>query len=152
MSTLIPTRPSRLGAWLGRDPFASLREEFDDVLTRFAGDGGWMTEAVRPAMDLAESDGQFELSLDLPGVKPADVDVEISGNTVRITGQYSEEKEEKGKTIHRTERRRGSFARSLTLPCGINEAKVTAEYKDGVLHVTLPKSDAAKSHHIEIRS
>ena len=152
MTTLIPTRPSRLSSWLRPDPFLSLREEFDDMLSRFAGDGGWLTGEAAPAMDVAETESQFEISMELPGVKPDEVDIEITGRVVRVSGEHTEEREEKGKTFHRTERRFGAFSRSVTLPCGLDENNVEAVFSEGVLKVTLPKAEEAKSRHIEIRS
>jgi HSP20 family protein len=71
---------------------------------------------------------------------------------VQIHGEHKEEtKEEKGKTYHRTERRSGSFSRSLTLPCRVNEHKVTADYKEGVLTIHLPKVEGAKTHKIKVQ-
>jgi HSP20 family protein len=90
--------------------------------------------------------------VDVPGMKPEEIDIEVIGKTVRIRGEHKEEKEEKGRTFHRIERRSGSVFRSVVLPCAVKEDRVAAEYKDGVLKVTLPKSEEAKSHKIKIKA
>ena len=160
-SSLIPRRASRaLTSFFGRDPFRALQAEMDDVLTRFSevwtGDEGLMERVRIPSLDLSETDGEVQIKVDVPGMKPEEIDIEVTGNTVRISGQHTEEKkedkEEKGRTYHRIERRSGSFSRSVELPCAVKEDKVSAEYKDGVLKMTLPKSEEAKTHKVTVKS
>jgi len=157
MSTsLLPTRASRaLKSWFGHDPFRSLQEEMDEMLGRFSerwtGEGG-LAEMRMPSLDLSETDGEVQLTVDVPGMKPEEIDIEVTGQTVRIRGEHKEEKEEKGRTYHRIERRSGSVFRSVELPCAVNEDKVVAEYKDGVLKVILPKSEEAKSHKVKVKA
>lgn len=138
--------------FFGREPLRSLREEMDDLINRFASDWdtGWLSREFAPSMDLSESEGAVEVSMDLPGVKPDEITVEVSGNTLRIHGERKEEKEEKKKSYHRVERRTGSFSRSVTLPCSVDENKVDANYRDGVLTVTLPKTEEAKTHKVKV--
>jgi HSP20 family protein len=80
----------------------------------------------------------------------------VTGDTVRIRGEHKEEKkedkEEKGRTYHRVERRTGSFFRAIELPCAVQEEKVTAEYKDGVLKLTLPKCEEAKTRKVKVKA
>jgi len=90
--------------------------------------------------------------MDVPGVKPADLDLQIHGNLLTITGKREEEKEEKDRTYHRVERSSGSFSRTVTLPCAVDEAKVEAQYKDGILTVALPKTPEAKAHKIQVKA
>ena len=104
-----------------------------------------------PALNLTESDGTLELTMDLPGVSADEVDIELQGNTLRIKGEHQEEKEEKGKLFHRIERQSGSFFRSVELPCEVNEDKIAAECKNGVLKVTLPKVAAAASKKVKVK-
>ena len=85
-----------------------------------------------PALDLSETDTAIEVRMDLPGITAKDIDIQVSGNVLTVSGQRKEEKEEKGKTFHRVERRYGSFSRSVTLPCAVEESEVAAEYHDGV--------------------
>jgi HSP20 family protein len=153
-TTSLPTRISRgLEPFFRRDPFRALQQEMDEMLSRFSYDwngGELLTQAAAPSLDLSETDNALEIRMDLPGIKPEEVDIEISGNTVRISGERKEEKEEKGKAFHRIERMSGTFSRTVTLPCGIKEDKVTAECHDGVLTVTLPKTEEAKTHKIKV--
>ena len=124
----------------------------------------WMTEVFGPEAGMMGREGKFlpeanmietdkslEVTVELPGMKPEDVKGEIKENGLWITGEKKEEKEEKGKTYHRVERRSGSFSRSLTLPCHVNEHKVVADYKEGVLTIHLPKVEGAKTHKIKVQ-
>jgi HSP20 family protein len=137
-----------------RDPFTALREEMNDLRSRLWGgdDEGWFGGAMAPSVDLSETDTAVEVRMDLPGVKPDDIDIQVSGNVLSVTGQRQEEKEEKGRTFHRVERHSGSFSRSITLPAAVNESEVAAEYRDGVLIITLPKSDPSKRQKIKVKS
>jgi HSP20 family protein len=152
MKTSLPSRVSnRLSNFLHRDPFSSFREDMNDLIGRFAGefDNGLTLEV--PSMDLAETDSQIEIKMDVPGLKPEEVNVEVQGNTLVVTGAHQEEKEEKGKTYHRVERRRGSLQRSVTLPCEVQEGQIVAECKNGVLTVTLPKAEQARTRKIPVK-
>jgi HSP20 family protein len=152
-NTLTTRRPGGLTSAWRRDPFAALRDEMNDLRARFWGDEdeGWFGGALAPSVDLSETDTAVEVSMDLPGVKAKEIDIQISGNVLTVTGQRQEEKEEKGRTFHRVERHSGSFSRSLTLPCAVNENEVGAEYRDGVLHITMPKSEEAKPHRNKVK-
>lgn len=141
-----------LPSLFGSDPIQSLRHEMNDVLSRFTSDNGWFGGERIPALDLAETDSAFEIKLDAPGFKPEEINVEVRGDLLQIHGEHKEEtKEDKGKTYHRIERRSGSFSRTLTLPCRVNEQKVNADYKDGVLVINLPKVEGAKTHKIKVQ-
>jgi HSP20 family protein len=101
-------------------------------------------------LDLSETDQTFEVRLDVPGVNPKEIDIQLNANVLTISGERSEEKEEKGKTYHFVERSFGSFSRSVSLPSPVKEDAIEARYKDGVLTVTLPKTEEAKSRKIAI--
>jgi len=103
-----------------------------------------------PAIDLYEKDGSYVVECALPGYKKDDVHVEASGDTVTINGSYHEEKKENGARYHRREMRRGSFARSVSLPQEIDADKVTANFENGMLTVTLPSTREIKSKTIPI--
>ncbi len=155
-TSLIPGRTSRgLSSFFGRDPFRAMRDEMDDMLSRFTegwnGDGSPAEMMRIPSLDLSEADNELQITMDLPGVKPDEIDVNVTGNTIRISGEHKEEKEEKGRTFHRIERRTGSFCRSVNLPCDVKEDKAAAEYKDGVLRITLPKSEEAKTRKLKVK-
>lgn len=155
MSTTLSRRLSRaMQPLFGADPFAGLQKEMDDLLSRFQADwGGEGLPAISvPAADLSETDDALQIRMDMPGLKAEEINIEVSGNTIRVSGEHKEEKEEKGKTYHRVERRSGSFARALTLPAAVKEDKVTAECKDGVLTITLPKTETAKTHRVTVKA
>jgi HSP20 family protein len=102
-------------------------------------------------LDVAETEKSLEIHMDLPGVTAKDIDIQVNGNLLTISGERKEEKEEKGKTFHRVERSYGSFSRTVTLPCDVNENEVAAEYKDGVLTIKLPKTEESKAHKIKVK-
>lgn len=105
-----------------------------------------------PSLDIAETDAAVEVKVDLPGVKAKEIDIQLNGNMLTVSGQRAFEREEKGKTMHYVERRQGTFSRTVSLPCPVEEDKVVAEYRDGVLVITLPKTEAAKAKHIAVKT
>ncbi len=155
MTSVIATRePRRLRPWFRRGPLFSLREEFDDLFSNFlsgAGDG-WPVGIALPPLDLTETESTVEVRVDLPGVKPSELDIELNGTNLTISGQRKEEYEEKGRTAYRVERRTGSFSRSIILPCAVKEDHVDAQYRDGVLTITLQKTEESKTRKIKVRT
>ena len=138
-------------------PFGNLfaRSLFDDWFERvFAEEDGQLSSMMKVSVDVAETDQAFEVTLDLPGVDPDDVDIQLDNNTLTIRGQRHEEKKEKdeSKQYHRIERFSGSFSRSLVLPNAINESETAAEFKDGILRIVIPKAEDAKPRRIRIQS
>jgi HSP20 family protein len=107
--------------------------------------------AMTPSIDLSETDDALQIRMDVPGLKAEEINIEVSGNTIRVSGEHKEQTEEKGKTFHRIERHTGAFSRSLTLPVAVKENLVTAETADGVLTVTLPKVEAAKTQKVAVK-
>lgn len=104
-----------------------------------------------PSVDVSETDGEYQIKAEIPDVKKEDVKVTLEDGVLTIQGERKHEKEEKGKKYHRVERSYGSFARSFTLPDLVDEEKVKAEFKDGVLNLQLPKSEKAKPKAIEVK-
>jgi HSP20 family protein len=104
-----------------------------------------------PLVDITEDDKEYLIKADLPEVKKEDVKLTVQDDVMSISGERKYEKEEKGKKYHRVERAYGSFMRSFTLPEDADGSKVSAEYKDGVLNVHLPKSEKAKPKSIEVK-
>ena len=129
----------------GLDPFSFFRQEmnrlFDDS---FASRTGWMQgmeKALSPSLDIKESDKDYRLVAEIPGVSEKDIELEVSNRVLSIRGEKREDKEEKGdKGYHVMERRYGSFLRSISLPEDVDETKIEAKVADGLLSVTLPKS------------
>jgi HSP20 family protein len=103
-----------------------------------------------PAVDVSETDGEYQIKAEIPDVKKEDVKVTLEDGVLTIQGQRKQEKEDKGTKYHRVERAYGSFVRSFTLPDLVDEQKVNAEFKDGVLNLQLPKSEKAKPKAIEV--
>jgi HSP20 family protein len=124
----------------------------------------WMTEVMGPEAGVFGREGKFlpetnmietekalEVTVELPGMKPEEVKVEIREGDLWITGEKKEEKEEKGKTFHRMERRAGMFRRILPLPVKVREPEVDARFAEGVLKITLPKAEGVTPKQIEIK-
>jgi HSP20 family protein len=104
-----------------------------------------------PLVDISEDEKEYLIKAELPDVKKENVKISVQDGVVSISGDRKYEKEEKGKKYHRVERSYGSFMRSFTLPEDADESKISAEYKDGVLHVHLPKAEKPKPKSIEVK-
>lgn len=103
-----------------------------------------------PAVDVAETEDEITVKADLPGVKPEEVDVLLEENTLILKGERKHEHEEKKDNYRRVERSYGSFRRVIPLSAGVKSEAIKAQYKDGVLTITIPKDEAAKPKRIEI--
>ena len=104
-----------------------------------------------PSVDITEDDKEYLVKADLPEVNKEDVKVTVEDGVLTITGERKFEKEEKDKKYHRIERSYGNFLRSFTLPDAADGGKVSAEFKDGVLKVHLPKTEKAKPKAVEVK-
>ena len=114
-----------------------------------AGNGGAMRRWV-PAMDLVETDDNFVLRADLPGMTQEDVNIELEDNVLTVSGERKAQHETKQEGYHRVERAFGSFSRSLTLPKGVDADAVTAKFDNGVLEISVPKPEERKPRRIAI--
>jgi HSP20 family protein len=134
-------------------PVARFDNEFAAMLEKIVNpdDGLNDIEKFAPMCNLAETENHYEVMVELPGMKPEEFHVEFRKGELWITGERKEEKEEKGKTWHRMERRYGEFRRVFRLPLAVEEEKVTAEYKEGILRVTVPKLAEAKPRRVEVK-
>jgi HSP20 family protein len=103
-----------------------------------------------PVVDVLETEQEFLIQADLPGVEKEHVKVSVQEGVLTVAGHRQQEQEQKGRRYHRTERSYGSFVRSFTVPDYVDDSKVAAEYKNGVLTVHLPKSENAKPKSIEV--
>jgi HSP20 family protein len=103
-----------------------------------------------PAVDIYEQDGNIVMKAELPGVDPKAVDIRLENNTLTLRGERALDKEVKQDNYHRVERSYGAFSRSFTLPTVVDQGSIKAEYKDGVLKLTLPKREEAKPRQIQI--
>jgi HSP20 family protein len=104
-----------------------------------------------PTVDISETDGEYLIKAELPEVKKEDVKVTLEDGVLILSGERRQEKEEKHAKYHRMERSYGSFVRSFSLPELVDESKVKAEYKDGVLSLHLPKSEKVKPRAIDVK-
>jgi HSP20 family protein len=134
-------------------PFGLTNRDMDQMLQGFFCRTGWGQDALakfEPEVNIAETETGYEFSIDVPGIKPEDVKVEYHEGQLTISGERKEEKEEKGKTFHRMETTYGSFQRTFALPGVVDEAKISAHAANGVLKVTLPKSQKVKPRVIQV--
>lgn len=105
-----------------------------------------------PRTNIAETDKQYEITLDLPGLKPDEFELEVHDGHLTVSGTRKGETEEEGKTFHRVERFHGEFRRRFVLGQDVEPDKVEAEYRDGVLRILVPKTEEVQPRKIEIKS
>jgi HSP20 family protein len=153
MNSLIKLDPAR---W---DPFKEM-EEISDRFNRLFGRLPARRESGRealtvadwaPTVDISEDEREYLIKAEIPEVDKKDVKVMLQEGVLTLQGERRQEKEEKGRKFHRIERSYGTFVRSFTLPEGVAEDKLKAEFKDGMLLVHLPKSERAKPKAIEVK-
>ena len=136
------------------DPFRGFDQMFDDLWrnwpSRFFSEGG--TGLLRPAMDVIESDKDLTIRVDLPGLKPDDVKVEVEDNTLTVSGEVGDTVEKEGDRYHYRERSYGAFQRSVRLPGTVDTDKVDATFENGVLNIVLPKLPQAQPKQIAVKA
>jgi HSP20 family protein len=130
------------------DPLANLRL-FEDAFTRM------LTEPQTnrpwaPSVDIYETENELVLKADLPDVDLKDIDVRVENQTLSISGERKFEKADAAKGYHRMERNYGQFTRSFAVPNSFDTEKIAADYKNGVLSVSLPKKEAAKPRQVKV--
>ena len=134
------------------DLFGSMLE---DVLRPTAGWGGRMGGLLRaPEADVVETENEIRVTVELPGMQGDDIDVDLENNVLTISGEKQDVREEKDEknTWHLSERRYGKFSRSFVLPRDLDSENIQARFEDGVLNVTIPKSERARRRRVEIQS
>lgn len=109
--------------------------------------GSW-----RPEVDIKETPSEVIITAELPGINKSDVKVTLQDNMLQISGEKRQEEQQKDETYHRIERVYGSFCRTFTLPALVDSNKIQAIFKDGVLRITIPKTEQAKPREIEIKA
>src|SRR5947209_13344353 len=130
------------------DPLANLRL-FEDAFTRLLSEPQ-SNRPWSPAVDIYETENDLVLKADLPDVNLKDIDVRVENQTLNISGERKFEQEENGKGYHRLERNYGRFTRSFAVPNSFDTEKISADYKNGVLTVSLPKKEAAKPRQVKV--
>ncbi len=138
LSDLQRTMNNVFGAW----PGLMRRGESDEEGLM---EGGWM-----PSVDIYEEKDKIMVTAELPGMKKEEIDVQIGDGRLTIKGERKMENEDKKDNYHRVERFYGTFTRSFTLPDTIDEENISANYKDGLLKLTLPKTEKAKPKKIDV--
>ena len=135
-------------------------QEMRDILDRYARAVGQpqagsqeviATGDWAPRVDIAETDKAFEIKAEIPEVNKEDFKVTVHNGVLTIQGERKQETEETGKKFHRVERFYGSFTRSFTLPDNVDETKISASFKDGVLNLQIQKTEEAKPKSIEVK-
>ena len=122
---------------------------FDTALQGWPAESNGTTNWV-PAADIYESENDLIVTLDLPGVDPKLIDLRVENNILSIRGERHFEQKQDRENYHRVERSYGTFTRSFTLSTSVDADKIRAQYKAGVLSITLPKAEAAKPKRIQI--
>jgi len=139
--------------WRPFETLSSLRRDMDRLWDRFFGEDLGLTrwrEVWTPSLDVSETKNDLIVKTEIAGVDPKDVDISLSGDTLTIKGEKKQEKEEKEEGYHLMERSYGSFSRSVRLPVEVDQDKVKASYKNGVLKITLPKSEKMRAKEIKV--
>ncbi len=133
---------------------ATMRDEMDRMLESFVGRSflrPWEGAALVPPVDVIETPEGFVFKVDLPGVDPKAVKVSLHGDTLTLRGERKRESEQREGALHRTERLYGAFERSFTLSAPVKGDQVKANYKDGVLEISVPKAEEARTREIEVQ-
>ena len=144
--TLVRWRPVR-DIFRFRDEMDRL---FDDFMDRFPARREAEEQTWSPDVDVQETDNEVIVEAEIPGMEQKDINVTIKDNVLTLKGEKKQEKEEKEANYHRVERTYGSFARSFTLPTMVVVDKVSAKYTNGILRITLPKSEQVKPKEIAV--
>ncbi len=156
MSQLLPERRSRLAPerWEPLSEFEQVTERMRRMLDETFGSFGWPSSAETggwsPLVDIEEADDAYLVEAELPGVRREDVNIELVGNELTITGEVKQ-RERKG-ALRKQTRRTGRFEYRVSLPTQVDADKIDAGLKDGVLTVRVPKSERAQRRKIEVKS
>ena len=144
-----------LSVWPGFDRLSTLRDEIDRLFeTPLTGlvRASSLLSGWSPALDMHEDKDQLVVKAELPGMEAKNIEVKLENNVLTLKGERHFEKEAKEENYHRIEREYGTFSRAFSLPTAVNEDKITAEYKDGILKVVLPKKEEVKPKPIKIEA
>lgn len=142
--------PELSNAWSGS--VFGFPHSVDDLFKHFWGLSRAENEAWKPMVDIVETATSYRVTMELPGVKPEDVDLTLVDNTLNIRGESKAEADSEGETWRLRERRSACFERSFTFPNPVSSQQIEAEARDGLLLVTVGKADEPKPRKIEIRT
>ncbi|MDZ7717049.1 MAG: Hsp20/alpha crystallin family protein [Balneolaceae bacterium] len=128
-----------------------MSKNFSDIMDEFFNDVvNKRNDSFVPGIDISETDNQFLISAELPGMTKEDIDISLDNGRLSISGERKFEQEEEGKTFHRVETRYGSFNRSFQLPDNVDEESIQATYDNGLLNISIDKSEDKVKKKIEI--
>ena len=140
-------------------PFGAIQREMDRFVNSFFDDlpsNSWSSKdrlsSFAPKLNVSEGEKSVEISAELPGMNEKDIEVSVDKNLLTIRGEKKADQEVQNRSYYHMERRFGSFQRSIRLTEGIEVDKIQANFKDGVLVITLPKSDKEQARVIEVKS
>lgn len=134
-----------------RAPFGLIWDDMDRWVSRLLDDEA-IEHGFAPTLDVTEDETALKVRVEVPAVDPKDIHIEVHEGVLTLRGEKKEEEAEQKAGHHWSERRYGSFSRAISLPAYVNADKVEAKYKDGVLTITLPKTEQAKPKQVEVKA
>ena len=137
-----------------RGELERMRQEMDRIWERFTRESPSSTfeQDWHPSLDLLETEESLVAEVEVPGINPNDIDISVTPEMLTIIGKKKQKTGEQEKNYHVMERAHGRFSRSIPLPTAVNPDQVEARYKDGILRITMGKSEKAKSRRIEVKT
>jgi HSP20 family protein len=143
-----------LAPWRPFTELSTFRREMDRLWDSFFGERPlariWEREWA-PSLDLSETKDNFVVKAEVPGMDAKDINISLTGDLLTIKGEKKQEREEKEENYHLVERSYGAFSRSVRLPAEVESDKIEASYKNGILGITLPKSEKVKAKEVKIK-
>jgi HSP20 family protein len=143
-----------LTPWRPFGELSSLRREMDRLWENFFGErpvGRMWEREWAPSLDMSETKDNYVVKAEVPGIDAKHIDISLTGDVLSIRGEKKQEKEEKEEDYHLVERSYGSFSRSVRIPAEVESNKIKASYKNGILTITLPKSEKVKAKEVKIK-
>jgi HSP20 family protein len=143
-----------LTPWRPFGELSSLRREMDRLWENFFGErplGRVWEREWAPSLDMSETRDNYVVKAEVPGIDAKHIAISLTGDVLTIKGEKRQEKEEKEEDYHLVERSYGSFSRSVRIPAEVESNKIKASYKNGILAITLPKSEKVKAKEVKIK-
>ncbi|MEJ2054804.1 MAG: Hsp20/alpha crystallin family protein [Calditrichaceae bacterium] len=140
--------------WNPEKSIFSLRSDMDRLFDNFFSEGPDQLQsysALNPVIDVEETDQDFLISAEIPGMKKDDIKITFENNYLNISGEKKAKKEVKQENYHHAERSYGKFSRTIAIPSGVMLDKIEAEYEQGVLNIKIPKAEEAKPKQIDVK-
>lgn len=144
-----------IAPWRPFRELAGFRGDMEEMMRRFLSEPFWPTSRVEewlPSVDIAEKDGNIVVKAELPGLEAKDIELSVSGDLLTLKGEKKREEETKEQDYYRREIYSGSFQRTFRLPDEVDSDKVDASFKNGILTITMPKTEGTKQKKIEIKT